>query len=128
MSRLQEESDLEAARAAFGAGVDAVDVDALSPASQKEFEDYGRIVSAKYITRHAKSKHYKDLMKTLLKSSLQSLDVQQIKDLEACLAGVRSDKLKEEAAAKAKSKSKFCVNLHIAFVVPFMKSMKAYVR
>jgi translation initiation factor 3 subunit J len=103
---LQEESDLEAARAAFGLGVDDVDIDSLQPKSQKEFEDYGRILSAKYITQHSKSKHYKDLLKALLKSFIVPLDVQQTKDVEACLAGIRTDKMKDEQAAKAKAKGR----------------------
>lgn len=105
-SRLQEESDLEAAKAAFGLGVDDIDLDSLEPKSQKEFEDYGRILSAKYITQHSKSKHYKDLVKALLKSFMVPLDVQQTKDVEACIAGIRTDKLKEEQAAKLKAKGR----------------------
>lgn len=113
--RLQEESDLEAARAAFGLGVDEVDLESLNPKTQKEFEDYGRIVSAKYITQYNKSKFYKELLKAFLKSSLAPLDVQQTKDLEACLAGIRTDKLKEEQAAKAKAKGTSRLSLLAGF-------------
>jgi Translation initiation factor eIF3 subunit len=81
-----------------------VDIDSLNPKSQKEFEDYGRILSAKYITHHHKSKFYKELLKALVKSFMGPLDVQQTKDLEACLAGIRADKMKEEQAAKQKAK------------------------
>ena len=43
-------------------------------------------------------------MKALVKAALGPMDVQQAKDVEVCLAGVRADKVKEETAAKAAKK------------------------
>ena len=43
-------------------------------------------------------------MKALVKAALGPMDVQQAKDVEVTLAGVRADKVKEETAAKAAKK------------------------
>ena len=43
-------------------------------------------------------------MKALVKAALGPMDVQQAKDVEVCLAGLRADKVKEETAAKAAKK------------------------
>lgn len=51
-----------------------------------------------------RSAHYKALVKALVKAALGPMDVQQAKDVEVCLAGVRADKVKEETAAKAAKK------------------------
>ena len=54
--------------------------------------------------RCPRSAHYKALVKALVKAALGPMDVQQAKDVEVCLAGVRADKVKEETAAKAAKK------------------------
>ena len=54
--------------------------------------------------RWLRSAHYKVLVKALVKAALGPMDVQQAKDVEVCLAGVRADKVKEETAAKAAKK------------------------
>ena len=54
--------------------------------------------------RWLRSSHYKALVKALVKAALGPMDVQQAKDVEVCLAGVRADKVKEETAAKAAKK------------------------
>jgi len=51
-----------------------------------------------------RSPHYKALVKALVRAALGPVDVQTAKDVETCLAGVRSDKVKEEAAAKLAKK------------------------
>lgn len=50
---------------------------------------------------------YKSLLKALVKGMLAECEVQQVKDLEACLAGIRADKLKEEKAAAAAKKGEY---------------------
>ena len=51
-------------------------------------------------------------MKALVKAALGPMDVQQAKDVEVCLAGVRADKVKEETAAKAAKKGAACSALY----------------
>ena len=105
MCRLQEQSDLNAAKDLFGGGPE-IDLETFAPKSVKDFEELARAVVAKYIQPHEKSAHFKALLKALLKCLLATSDVQTVKDLESCLAGIRSDKLKEEKAAAAAKKGK----------------------
>ena len=53
------------------------------------------------------SPHYKVVIKALVKAAMQNYSVQDIRDLEACLAGLRSDKIKEENAAKLAKKGQW---------------------
>ncbi|KAK9831396.1 hypothetical protein WJX81_000730 [Elliptochloris bilobata] len=100
--KLVEEADLQAAMDLFGADLD---LDKMQPRSAKDFEDLARALAAKYLHPHGRSPHYKALVKALVKAALGPMDVQQAKDMEVCLAGVRADKVKEETAAKAAKKA-----------------------
>ena len=108
--RLIEESDQQFAMDTFGSSAapkgtgDSLLDKKLN--SLKEHEDYARSVVETYLLQHSKNQHYKSLLKALVKAALGPVGVQEVKDLEACLAGVRSDKLKEEKAAKEAKKGK----------------------
>lgn len=96
--RLVEEADYRATRELFG-GEDR-SLDNLLPKSVKDFETYAEIMFNKYLAPHAEHKHYKLLVKQVVKLAVGPLGVQETKDLETALAGVRSDKFKAEQAAK----------------------------
>jgi len=96
-----EDADLAAAQDLFGA---KIDLDAAQPKSAKEFEDFGSALVQKYLIPHSKSAHYKTLVKAVAKFALKPLDVQQTKDIETAVAGIRAEKLKEKAAADAAKK------------------------
>lgn len=102
--RLQEQSDLNAFKDLLGN--DDVDLDTFEPKTQKDFDNLARTVANKYLLPYDKDAKFKGLLKALIKSALASSDVQQVKDLESCLAGIRADKLKEEKAASAAKKGK----------------------
>jgi len=55
----------------------------------------------KHLTPHRLSNHYKALLKHILKKMSASLSSGEIRDLETCLAGARSEKIKLEKAEKA---------------------------
>ncbi|KAK9831236.1 hypothetical protein WJX74_008730 [Apatococcus lobatus] len=99
--KLLEDADLKATEDLFGSGLD---LDKGLPKTAKEAEGFGRAVAIKHMTPLASSQHYKAALKALIKEALQPSSVQDIKDLEACMAGVRSDKIKEENAAKLAKK------------------------
>lgn len=101
-SRLQEQSDLNAFKDLMG--VEDVDLDTFEPKSAKDFESLARTLVNKHILPYEKDPKFKTLLKALMKSVLAESDVQQVKDLESCLAGIRTDKLKEEKAATAAKK------------------------
>lgn len=48
------------------------------------------------------------LVKALAKAALKPLDVQQTRDIETTVAGIRADKLKEKTAAEAAKKGVPC--------------------
>lgn len=99
--QLSEAADLKAAEELFGTGLS---LDKGAPKTAKEAEEFGRGLALKYMAPLAASQHYKAALKALVKGAVQPSSVQDIKDLEACLAGVRSDKIKEENAAKLAKK------------------------
>lgn len=123
--RLIEEADYAATQELFGAAA-AADLDGMLPKSAKDFEHYAEALVAKYLIPHRKSPHYKLVLKQVrqvvvaatslwchmgvgctthtsqvIKHALTPLSVQETKDVETCVAGVRADKLKAETAAKA---------------------------
>lgn len=100
--RLIEESDYQATMELFGAGRE---LEGFIPKSAKDFEEFGKLVAAKHLVAHAKSSHYKAAIKSLLRAALQTLSAQEVKDVETCVAGIRSDRLKEEKAAAAGKKT-----------------------
>ena len=66
------------------------------------------MVAQQYLLPHSKNQHYKTLLKALLKQTCVPLGLQEVKDLETCIAGIKSDKLKEEKAAKDAKKGMKC--------------------
>lgn len=102
--RLQEQADLNSAKELFGAEAPTIDLDIFVPKSAKDFEELGRAVAGKFLLPHERGANYKTLLKALVKAALGGSDVQQVRDLESCLAGLRSDKVKEEKAAVAAKK------------------------
>mmetsp|Transcript_32120 Transcript_32120/g.91086 ORF Transcript_32120/g.91086 Transcript_32120/m.91086 type:complete len:223 (+) Transcript_32120:1547-2215(+) len=91
--RLIEEADFQAAKDLFGSDKS---LDDIIPKSQKDFEEYGRMIAHKYLLPYADSSHYKTLVKALNKVALVPMTAQTTKDIETTLAGIRSDKLKQE--------------------------------
>ena len=100
--RLVEEADLQSAKELFGsAGRPSTSaLDAFEPKSLKDHEELARMVAHQYLLPHSKNQHYKTLLKALLKQTCVPVGLQEVKDLETCIAGIKSDKLKEEKAAK----------------------------
>jgi len=101
--RLVEEADLAAARELFGT---ALDLDgAKPPKGASACEAWGRTVAGKYLTPHADRPHYQAMLRALLKAALDPLEPGAVKEVEAVVAAVRSDKLRAEAAAKAAARA-----------------------
>ena len=81
-----------------------IDLDSFKPKSAKDFEDLASAVVIKYLAPHSKSSHYKTCLKALFRTALAPLTAQETKDVETSIAGVRSEKLKEEKLASASGK------------------------
>jgi translation initiation factor 3 subunit J len=101
---LQEQSDLNAFKDLLGGDGEHVDLDTFEPKSAKDFESLAKTLVAKYVAPWERDPKFKTLLKALVKGMLAESEVQQVKDLESCLAGIRADKLKEEKAAAAAKK------------------------
>ena len=100
-----EDADLKAAQELFG-GQDKPDInlDEFTPKTAKDFELLGRALASTYMLPHASNQHYKSLLKGLLKAAIAPQDAQFVKDVETTLAGLRTDKLKDERAKVAAAK------------------------
>lgn len=99
--KLVEDADFRAAQELFGGGGD---LQKQKLKTMKEHENYGKAVALTYMTQHEGSSHYKALLKGLLKAALENVSVQETKDIETTIAGLRADKVKAEAAAAAAAK------------------------
>lgn len=110
--RLVEQSDYAAAKELFGGVGSGVNLEVFLPKSVKDFEDYAATIASKYVVGHGENKNYKAFLKSLIKHMCAPLPSTECKDLETCIAGVRSDKHKaEQAAVAAKTKCKKQLNV-----------------
>lgn len=100
--RLIEQSDFAATLDLFGGS--SVNLDTFIPKTARDHEDLAKLIALRYILPCSTSPHYKSLMKALLRTAAGAMGAQEVKDLETSLAGVRAEKVKEEAAAKAAAK------------------------
>lgn len=101
--RLVEEADYAATMELFGK---SRDLDGFIPKTSVEFEELGKLIAIKHLLPHDKAKPsvYKAAIKSLLHVSLHNLTASDVKDLETCIAGIRSEKLKAEKALNAGKK------------------------
>jgi translation initiation factor 3 subunit J len=93
--RLVEEADYAATMELFG---NSRDLDGFIPKTSGEFEELGKLVAIKHLMPHsgAKASLYKGALKSLLHAALHDMSAGDVKDLETCVAGIRSEKLKAE--------------------------------
>jgi translation initiation factor 3 subunit J len=103
--RLIEESDFANAQDLFG-GAAPKSLEELDPRTMKDFEEYSRILVAKYVAIHAENKNFKIYLKTLFKECMDSFAPADIKDIETSMAGFRAEKMKAETAAATAAKNK----------------------
>ncbi|KAJ1179182.1 hypothetical protein NDU88_004418 [Pleurodeles waltl] len=103
LKKLQEESDLELAKEAFG-DCAVSGIDAINPTSKEDFAEFGRLLKEK-ITHYEKSLHYTNFLETLLRDVCISLEVEDLKKISNSLTVLYSEKQKQEKN-KAKKKKK----------------------
>jgi len=83
-------------------------LDSFEPKSLKDHEELARLIVQQYLLPHSKNQHYKTLLKALLKQACVPVALPEVKDLETCIAGIKSDKIKEDKAAKEAKKGRHC--------------------
>ncbi|KAI8472749.1 MAG: eukaryotic translation initiation factor 3-like protein [Monoraphidium minutum] len=107
--RLEEEADFRSARDLFGGGGKALDD--LLPKTLKDFEQFAEQLAGRYLLPHAANKNYKGLLKALARVAMEPLGVEEIKEVEQTVAGIRADKVKAAQAAAAAKKTKKTLNV-----------------
>ncbi|XP_069480301.1 eukaryotic translation initiation factor 3 subunit J [Ambystoma mexicanum] len=103
LKKLQEDSDLELAKEAFG-DYAVTGIDALNPSSREDFTEFARLLKEK-ITHYEKSLHYTSFLETLIRDVCISLEVDDLKKVSNSLTALYSEKQKQEKN-KAKKKKK----------------------
>lgn len=115
--QLQEESDLELAREAFGVDSSSSKnsavsgIDSLNPSSREDFNTLEKLLTEK-ITQFDKSIHYSTFLESLFRELCISLEVEDLKKINSSLTVLLNEKQKaEKQAAKGKKGKKGKTNL-----------------
>ncbi|XP_026058768.1 eukaryotic translation initiation factor 3 subunit J-A-like [Carassius auratus] len=106
VKKLQEDSDLELAKEAFGVVSNNVTgIDAMSPSTKEDFTEFERLLKEK-ISSYEKSIHYSSFLETLFRDLCLSLEVEDFKKISTSLTALLSEKQRQEKANKGKKKKK----------------------
>ncbi|KAF0981325.1 hypothetical protein FDP41_012585 [Naegleria fowleri] len=86
-------------------------IDLLQPKTEKEFQEFGRLVAEK-LCEFDESKYYMDLMRLIIEEATVNLDSAQLRDLAKHVTNVSNKRLEEEKERKGgKKKKKTNINL-----------------
>lgn len=106
--QLQEESDMELAKDAFGVSTTSNSVsgiDAMCPSSREDFTEFEKLLKEK-LTQFEKSVHYSNFLDSLFRELCISLEVEDLKKISNSLSVLLSEKQKQEKQNKGKKKKK----------------------
>ncbi|XP_038079082.1 eukaryotic translation initiation factor 3 subunit J-A-like [Patiria miniata] len=104
--KLQEDSDLELAKEAFGVTEDVKGrIDAMQPTTEEEFEEFAKLLKEK-LQQLEKSPHYVDMLDNVFQGCSLSLEPDQVKRLGSSLTAIANEKSKAQKAGKGKKKVK----------------------
>jgi len=104
LQKLQEENDLKLAADMLGLGVSSGGViDGMNPTTKEEFENLTKAITDK-VNNFDSSELYQDFVEDLVKNLCMGLTCQTLKKCKTHVEAFHSAKLKEEKAAKDKSK------------------------
>ncbi|XP_041464326.1 eukaryotic translation initiation factor 3 subunit J-like [Lytechinus variegatus] len=109
--KLQEESDLELAKEAFGVGLDddrSLSLDTMNPTTEEEFTEFGKLLKEK-LSMLESSDYYPFLLEDVFQSCCVCLDSEQVKKLGSCLTAIANEKAKAQKASKGKKGKKKAV-------------------
>uniref|UniRef100_W5N8L9 Eukaryotic translation initiation factor 3 subunit J n=1 Tax=Lepisosteus oculatus TaxID=7918 RepID=W5N8L9_LEPOC len=104
VKKMQEESDLELAKEAFGVN-NVTGIDAMNPSSKEEFTEFEKLLKDK-ISQYEKSVHFSSFLESLFRDLCISLDVDDLKKISNSLTVLLSEKQKQEKQNKGKKKKK----------------------
>ncbi|KAG8440828.1 hypothetical protein GDO86_006531 [Hymenochirus boettgeri] len=103
LKKLQEDSDLELAKEAFG--VNITGIDAMNPSTREDFTEFGKLLKEK-ITQYERSLFYSGFLEALVRDVCISLEIDDLKKVTNSLTVLCSEKQKQEKQNKAKKKKK----------------------
>ncbi|XP_064646901.1 eukaryotic translation initiation factor 3 subunit J-A-like [Lineus longissimus] len=107
--RLQEESDLELAKDAFGVsnddGLAKRTIDSFHPTDTNDFESLASMLKEK-LTQYESSVNYPGFLETLFRDLVAGLSSEDIKKLGSTLNAVANEKQKQQKNTKGKRKKK----------------------
>jgi len=111
--KLQEESDMELAKDAFGVSTTTTTstsnsvsgIDAMCPSSREDFTELEKLLKEK-LTQFEKSVHYSSFLDSLFRELCISLEVEDMKKISNSLTVLLSEKQKQEKQNKGKKKKK----------------------
>ncbi|KAI5627039.1 eukaryotic translation initiation factor 3 subunit J-A [Silurus asotus] len=105
LKKLQEDSDLELAKDAFGiVSNNITGIDAMSPSSKDDFTEFERLLKEK-ISPYEKSIHYSSFLESLFRDLCLSLEVEDLKKINNSLTVLLGEKQRQEKQ-KGKKKKK----------------------
>lgn len=110
VKKLQEDSDLELAKDAFGVSTSTVSnsvsgIDAMCPSSKEDFTEFEKLLKEK-ISQFEKSVHYSSFLESLFRELCISLEVEDLKKVSNSISVLLSEKQKQEKQNKGKKKKK----------------------
>ncbi|XP_018108850.1 eukaryotic translation initiation factor 3 subunit J-like isoform X2 [Xenopus laevis] len=106
LKKLQEDSDLELAKEAFGDDVTVTGIDAMNPSTREDFTEFGKLLKEK-ITLYERSLYYPGFLEALVRDVSLSLEVEDLKKINNSLTVLCFEKQKQEKLqSKAKKKKK----------------------
>ncbi|KAM3625689.1 uncharacterized protein V6R79_016113 [Siganus canaliculatus] len=108
LKKLQEDSDLELAKDAFGVSSTSnsvTGIDAMCPSSKEDFTEFEKLLKEK-ISQFEKSVHYSSFLDSLFRELCISLEVDDLKKVSNSLSVLLSEKQKQEKQNKGKKKKK----------------------
>lgn len=103
LQKIQEDNDLKLAAEMLGGGGGGGVIDNMNPTSKEEFEKLTKAITDKVNTFES-SELYQDFVEDLVKNLCMGLTCQTLKKCKTHVEAFHSAKLKEEKAAKDKSK------------------------
>ncbi|KAG1672758.1 Eukaryotic translation initiation factor 3 subunit J [Nymphon striatum] len=106
--KLQEDSDLEMAKDAFGitdTNSTGSGIESMNPTSKEEFDEFGTLLSQK-ISPFSNSIYYSNFLEDLFRNVCANMDSEEIKKLGSALNILSSEKMKAQKAQKGGGKKK----------------------
>ncbi|OCT89867.1 hypothetical protein XELAEV_18018480mg, partial [Xenopus laevis] len=95
LKKLQEDSDLELAKEAFGDDVTVTGIDAMNPSTREDFTEFGKLLKEK-ITLYERSLYYPGFLEALVRDVSLSLEVEDLKKINNSLTVLCFEKQKQE--------------------------------